>query len=250
MNDELKKQRLMTFIKWSVVLVACAVVAPVAYLAILGIAGVMVAGAIGLVGINLAPVVAMKLANLKIKAIVNEAKTNPIETLYVQSHEKRQASEVFKQSITAFSTEIKNFADQTKLFKTDYPEDAERFEKQLAAMHKLLQFRESRYRQLQVELDNFDKAIARAQAMWNMSQAAQKMNKMAGMETGDPFEKIKADSAINSVMSSMNKAFAEMETALLDNEEVQQASMMVTNDPRPTLTSLQSSSVSKGVLVN
>lgn len=245
MNDEMKKQRLMTIIKWGVVLVACAIVAPVAYFAILGIAGIMIAGAIGLLGINLAPVVAMKLANLKIKAIVHEAKTNPIETLYAQSQEKRQASEIFKQSITAFSTEIKNFTDQTNLFKTEYPEDAERFEKQLLAMNKLLQFRESRYKQLQVELDNFDKAIARAQAMWNMSQAAQKMNKMAGMETGDPFEKIKADSAINSVMSSMNKAFAEMETALLDNEEIQQASAMVTNNPSPTL---QYSNVSTGVV--
>lgn len=235
MDDEIKKKRLVTALKWGISGVAIIVVAPMVFLLIKGVVGLAIAGAIGLSAINLAPVVAMKLANQKVKAIVKEAKTNPIETLYVQSQEKRAASETFKGSITAFRTEIKNFSDQTVTFKKDYPEDAARFENQLAAMDKLLKFRESRYKQLQVELDNFDKAIARAQAMWSMSQAAQKMNKMAGMETGDPFEKIKADSAINSVMSSMNKAFAEMETALMDNKEVQQATLLVENNPQPML---------------
>jgi hypothetical protein len=247
MNDEIKKQHTATLVKWGVIGVTAAVIAPLAWMAVTGIAGLMIAGGLVIVGTNAAPWLALKAANMRYRAlgaervehiekVSNAAAVNPIETLIIQSQEKRNASDIFRTAITVFRTEIKNFTDQTNLFKKEYPEDVARFENQLDAMNKLLTFRESRYKQLQIELDNFDSAIKRAQAMWKMSQAAQKMNKMAGMELGDPFEKIKADSAINSVMSSMNKAFAEMETALMDNKEVQQATLMVENDPQPTLT--------------
>jgi septal ring factor EnvC (AmiA/AmiB activator) len=213
-----------------------AVIAPIALLAIKGILGIAVAGGLGLLGLNVAPVFAQKMSNWKYRAldaetvehmekVSNAAAQNPIETLINQSMEKRQASDQFRSAITMFRTEVSNFKTQIDGFAREYPEDVARFQSQLDAMNKLLKFREDRYKQLQVELDNFDSAIKRAQAMWKMSQAAQKMNKLAGMEIGDPFEKIKADSAINSVMTSMNKAFAEMETALLDNPELQKAKM-------------------------
>lgn len=239
-----KQQKIMTIAKWGIGLVACAIVAPVAYLAITGLVGILIAAGIGLIGINAAPVVALKLANMKdraidaervenIKQVVTAASVNPIETLIQQSFEKRQASDQFKLAITAFATEVSNFANQVKVFEKEYPDDAQRFRDQLAAMIKLLDFRKDRYKQLQIELDNFDAAIKRAEAMWKMSQAAQKMNKLAGMEVADPFVKIKADAAIDSVMSSVSKAFAEMETALLDNKELQQANskQALTNQP-------------------
>lgn len=249
MNDEeisQKTQHKINAIKWGITILAVAVIAPIAWLAVSGMIGIALAGAIGLVGINLAPVMALKLGNMKNRAIdaerveniekvSNAAAINPIETLIQQSMEKRQASDQFKGAITLFRTEVKNFADQIAGFAKEYPDDVARFQTQQDAMNKLLKFREERYTQLQGELNNFDAAIKRAQAMWKMSQAAQKMNKLAGMELGDPFEKIKADSAINSVMTSMNKAFAEMETALMDNKEVQKASLMVENNPQPTI---------------
>jgi len=245
MENEDQKQRKISMIKWGITIVAVAVLAPVAWLAVSGMVGIALAAGIGLVGINAAPVLALKAANMKNRAIdaerveniekvSNAAAINPIETLIQQSQEKRLASDQFRTAITMFRTEVKNFADQIAGFAKEYPEDVDRFKIQLDAMNKLLTFRESRYKQLQAELDNFDSAIKRAQAMWKMSQAAQKMNKLAGVELGDPFEKIKADSAINSVMTSMNKAFAEMETALLDNKEVQQA-QMIENNASPVL---------------
>ena len=246
MEDEVQKQRKINMIKWGITIVAVAVAAPIAWLAVSGMVGLALAGAIGIIGINAAPVLALKAANMKNRAIDAErvgniekvstaAAVNPIETLIQQSMEKRQASDLFRNAITMFRTEVKNFTDQMTQFAKEYPDDVDRFRVQLDAMNKLLSFREGRYKQLQVELDNFDSAIKRAQAMWKMSQAAQKMNKMAGMEMADPFEKIKADSAINSVMTSMNKAFAEMETALMDNKEVQQAQRLE-NSPSPALT--------------
>lgn len=252
MEDQVKKQQFIKIATVGVALVACALALPVIIYGALGMMGFLIAGAIGLIGINAAPVVALKLSDWKYRAmdeervqhiekVVKAAEVNPIETLIQQSMEKRQASDAFKQSISAFSTEVKNFTDQIKEFGKEYPDDVARFQAQLDAMNKLLSFRQDRYKQLQKELDNFDSAIKRAQAMWKMSQAAQKMNKMAGVELADPFVKIKADAAIDSVMTSMNRAFSEMETALLDNKEVQQATLAVEHSSSPVL-QLQSQS--------
>lgn len=248
MTDAEKKAQFAKFAKYGVIGLFCAIIAPVAWMAVTGIAGMMVAVGMIAVGSAIAPVASLKLANMKYRALDAErvshvekvseaAATNPIETLINQSMEKRQASDQFRNAITMFRTEVKNFTDQIAGFAKEYPDDVARFQTQLDAMNTLLKFREDRYKQLQKELDNFDAAIKRAQAMWKMSQAAQKMNKLAGMELGDPFEKIKADSAINSVMTSMNKAFAEMETALLDNKEVQKAQTqsLIENNPQPML---------------
>jgi hypothetical protein len=46
-----------------------------------------------------------------------------------------------------------------------------------------------------------------------MSQAAQAANAAAGMDTGDQFERLKADTACDAVFESMNRAFAELEVA-------------------------------------
>lgn len=249
MNDEVNKQKLVNIVKWGSIITISLIAAPIVFVLAKAALGAVIAlglaGLIAVAGIEFSPVIAMKLANRKVKEIVSEATSNPIETLYNQLAEKRQSSNAFKDSITLFRTEIKNFEQTTAQFKKQYPEDAERFEKQLSTMNQLLSFRESRYKQLQIELDNFDKAIARAQALWNMSQAAQKMNKLAGVKMADQFEKIKTDSAVNSVMNSVNKAFSEMETALLDNEEVQKAALVQLDQKQPQLLTMSIDSKEK-----
>ena len=55
------------------------------------------------------------------------------------------------------------------------------------------------------------------------------MNKLAGMNTGDEFARIKNEAAVDSVMSNLNKAFAQMETATMVNRKPVQSAL--TNVP-------------------
>lgn len=210
-------------VKWGIYALGILVAAPLALYLLKGIIALALAGVAGLAAIYLAPVAEMKVRNLQVKMVAAEATTNPIETLLNQLADKQRAAGEFAQRITDFRTEVKNFAGKFDGYKKQYPEDAPQFEAQLATMQQLLHYREERYQEVKVELDNFSHAIERAKAMWDMSQAAQRMNKAAGKQAGDVFEKIKTDAAIDSVMKSVNSAFSQMETALLDNPEVQQA---------------------------
>ncbi|MFP6560898.1 hypothetical protein WJ542_21730 [Paraburkholderia sp. B3] len=224
--------------KWLVIAAGVAVAAPAALLLLKGLVALIVAGVVGLSAIYLGPVVEMKLRNAKVKLIVAEAQSNPIETLLNQLADKRRAAADFADRITEFRTEVKNFQDKVSLFEKQYPDDAPRFRSQLQTMQQLLHFREDRYKQVNAELENFAHAIDRAKAMWDMSQAAQRMNKVAGQQSGDTFEQIKTDASIDSVMKSVNMAFSQMETALLDNPEVKQAQQAaIAADPRVGLPS-------------
>lgn len=244
MNEEMeiKKQQLAKMVKFGLIGLFCAVAAPVAWLAVTGIAGMLAAVGVAAVGYNLAPVVALKLANAKYRALDAEkvshltkvqsaAAENPIQTLQLEYDARVKSTDRFKQGITEFRTEIKNYQDQVKQFETEYPEDAKSFKDQLAAMMANLKAREEKYKAVQEELVKFDNTIKRMNAMWKMALATQKMNKLAGMNTGDEFARIKTEAAVDSVMSGVNKAFAEMETEMMVNKKAP----ALTNNASPVL---------------
>ena len=237
------KQKFITIAKFGVVLAACALALPVVVYGALGLVGIFIAGGIGLVGINAAPVIALKLANAKYRALDAErvsnitkiqdaAADNPIETLQLEYDARLKSTDRFAQGITDFRTEIKNYSDQVKQFETEYPEDAQSFRDQLAAMKSNLATREAKFDAVKGELVKFDNTIKRMRAMYKMALATQKMNKLAGMNTGDEFARIKTESAVDSVMSSVNKAFAEMETEVMINKKSTPA---LANEPSPVL---------------
>lgn len=219
MNEiELKRQKMATWAKWSLGLLGAVVISPVIFLAVKGLVGLAIAGIVGLTIISFAPVLSMKFANWKIKGIKSEAATNPIETLQVQLIEKKEALLRFLNSINSFAAEVKGFEDKVEQFKREHPSEAAQFDEQLKAMIELLENRKLKYRRAREQVNFFEASIDRARAKWEMAQAAIRMNKLAGMQTGDEYEKIKVETAIDSVQTAMNTAFAELETALLSEE--------------------------------
>lgn len=214
MNEQ-QVQRLATALKWGLGLVAAAIIAPLVFLAIQGLIGLAIAGILGLAIVNGAPWFSMKFANWKLRAIKHEARTNPVETLQNELVKKREALAQFADSITAFATEVGNFTTKVEQFKREHPEQAAVFEQQLAGMKDLLEARRRRYKEADRAVDQFEAEISRASALWDMSQAAQKMNRVAGKQAEDVFAQIKRDTALDSVQTSLNRAFAELETSLL-----------------------------------
>ena len=226
--DEQKKQQFITVAKWGVIIAACAVALPVVVFGALGMVGIMIAGGIGLVGINAAPVVALKLANMKyramdaealshIKKVEQQAAENPIETAVAQSQAFKERGKKQLEAITAYSTEVNNFETMTVEFSKKYPEAAPRYAQQLATMKQALSYKNAKYTELQQNIKKMDEQIEFLKANWKMSQALQKANALAGLDSEDPMAQLKADAAINSVVTSINRAFAEMDSSVLQD---------------------------------
>lgn len=237
------EQRRERIKKWGTIgLIAAAglIVSPIIFMAIQGLIGLAIAAVVGLTIVTFAPVVAMKFANWKLRSIKAEAMKNPIETLQNIYNEKRGALTTFKQNIESFTAQVGKYESELDQFKAKFPAKADVFEEQLTKMKQLLRVRVESYKNAKAELQLFDKKIEEADAMWKMSQSALALNKAAGMDIGDEFEKIKVETSLDSVELSMNNAFAQLETALMDSEDINSQLLIpnkqpLTIDVTPTL---------------
>lgn len=221
---EEKKAKFSGWIKIAALGVVGLVVAPVILTAIGGLIGLAVAAGVGFVLIQLAPWFALKVANYKyrlidaekvshIKEVVSAAEQNPIETLTALLIAKKAAFQVFKSSVETAATARSNFADKVIKFKTQYPARAPEFEAQLARMSDLVERKKKALSEAKTSLADGDSKLEEMKAYYEMSKDAIEANRAAGMDTGDAFEKLKADTACDAVFSQMNAAFAQLEVA-------------------------------------
>lgn len=208
-----RKEKIKKWASIGLIGLAGLVVSPFIFLAVKGLIGLAIAAVVGLTIVTFAPWVAMKFANWKVKAIVHEAKENPIETMVNLLAAKRQAFEVFKDNVTTAVTARDTFKTKCISFAKKFPARAEEFNTKLADMTVLVERKKHALSDAQDSLEQGQLKLEEMQAYWEMSQAAQAANQAAGMDTGDQYEKLKADTAVDAVFESMNRAFAQLEVA-------------------------------------
>lgn len=194
------------------------IVAPFIYTAIQGLIGLVVAAAVVL-GVNFfVPVVADRAANLRINLIKSAAAKDPIPTLQRDYARRESALNDFKESIKTFAAAYLTFKDKLDQFKTDYPADAAKYDEMLTKMKQLLEVRKAKYVEAAASLNKYSSEIDRAKAIWDMGQEAAKMSNAAGMTNGDFMDKLRVETALDSVTMSMNTAFADLEDSLLEDK--------------------------------
>lgn len=219
-----KRDKFSTWIKVAVLGVVGLAVAPFIMLALGGLLGLAVAAAVAFILVQLAPWFALKVANWKyrlmdaekvdhIKKVASAAEQNPIETLTALLLAKNKAFEVFKSSVEQAVTARSNFKTKVAKFKERYPARAAEFETQLARMTDLVERKKTALGDAKQSLEDGAMKLEEMKAYYEMSKDAIEANRAAGMDTGDAFEKLKADTACDAVFESMNLAFAQLEVA-------------------------------------
>jgi hypothetical protein len=190
-------------------------------LALKGLIGLIAFAAISGTSLALMPVVGMKVQNWKLKLLKAEAAANPIETL--ENEYRRQLGVLRDQSgkIQQFRAGVLTFGDQLEGFKAQFPGNAAKFDRQYQAMEQLLSKREKSYQAAQAQVKQFSHEIEKAKAIWEMSKAAAAASQSGGMTTDDFYAKIETDTALGSVQTSMNLAFSQLDSALLETSPVQ-----------------------------
>jgi hypothetical protein len=200
------------------------IVSPIIFLAIQGLVGLVIAGVVGLSIVTFTPWMTMKFANWKVRAIMSEAKENPIETMINLLAAKQIAFKEFQVNVTTAVTARNSFKSKIETFAAKYPARAPEFKTQLVRMTDLVERKKKALNDAEHMLQEGQNKLEEMKAYWDMSQAAQAANKAAGMDTGDQFERLKSDTAVDAVFESMNRAFAELEVA---------AALDVDSDDRP-----------------
>lgn len=205
----------------AVVALCVIVAAPAIALLVKGLVGLVVAAVVGFGAIAAAPVLGHQFAVWKIKGMKAIARANPVETLQSVYVEKKQALAQFLHQIQQFSADVATFSQKVEQFKIDYPNDAPTFIQHLNKMIQLLELRKAEYRKAEQALGKFEGEIAKAESIWRMSQAAASVSKSAGFDADEVYAKIKTETAVEQVQLSLNQAFAQLDTALLESESDQ-----------------------------
>jgi hypothetical protein len=200
------------------------VVAPFILMTIGGLIGLAIAAGISFTLVQLSPWFALKVANWKyrlidaekvehIQKVTSAAEQNPIETLTALLLAKKVAYNSFKDSVTQSITARSTFKDKVDKFKVKYPARASEFESQLRRMTDLVERKKKALFEAQSSLEDGDNKLEEMKAYYEMSKAAIEANQAAGMDTGDAFEKLKSDTAVDAVFESMHAAFSQLEVA-------------------------------------
>lgn len=226
MNIDEKRRKIELAVKVGALFLVGFIVSPFIFVAIQGVAGLIVAGTIGFAAINLAPWAAAKIANWRIMALKHEAARNPVETLQNDYLRRQESLKDFGAAITTFSAKVSTFADKLVEFRKQYPDEVEKFNAQLAKMRQLLDLRRAKYKSAQAELARYEDEIQKAGAIWQMGQAAADMAEAAGMTEEDFLAKIQVETALDSVQAQLNVAFSDLEQALTDEDDAKTAGIL------------------------
>ncbi len=215
------RQRWVMIFKWGLGIVGAALVAPVIFMAIGGILGLIVAGVVSFTAIQLAPVFSFKLANWRMKLLMEEAEKNPIQTLNNLLIEKTQELNVASEAIKQFDQSILDFGSKVDTFKVEYPDDALMYEGILQRMKEVLEAMKNAHRAAKNEVQGLGTQIQRATAIYDMALAAQKVTTLSGTAEKQVFADIKQRIAFDSVQSQLNGAFASLNHALEERSDAQ-----------------------------
>lgn len=222
MNDlELKRKRIELLVKAVVLVGICLVLGPFYAIIMHGLgalAAIVGTLLVGWVGVMFIPWFAAMIANARLKAIKFEAAKNPIETLQNEYKEKAQALADYRVHITEAHAGVENYHNQLETFKRQYPDEAEQLEAEYNKSKELLALKIRNYEASVQALKDFDRVIKKAQAKWEIGQAAAKMNKLVGADADAFFSKIMEETALDSVQKSLNTAFADLELSFVDEK--------------------------------
>jgi len=258
-DPEAKRKRIARRWKVGIALVIGVVAAPFVIAGIEGLAGLFVIWVMGTVGLQLAPVISMKVANWKIKAIKAEAEKNPIETMENIYKDKSVAIQDGDDKIVAFEGRFRTYMDQLEQFKDAHPTKAARFEQigktMLAGLHRM----KKKQRIAKAEQKAYWEKVVEAKAIFAMALAAQAVSELSADAEQQVFQQIKEQVAFDTINNTFNSAVAAMSLDLEDPEEFS-PDLLTSNKDLPKLAAvpadeeddlekLESSSTTEKVIV-
>jgi hypothetical protein len=216
MNNTLeqKRQNIERAVKIIVLCVVAFLVSPFIFATIKGLAGLAIAAVVALVMINVAPSAAALIATWRLKALKAVAAANPIETLQIAYNTRKESLIKQRDNIKARIAVASKIFSQITNFERQFNKPSPRrvpYEK----LNQLIELSKSRYQNAQVALVDFGRVIEEKSADWEIVQSMNEANKLR--QAGEDFtSKLMSDTALTTVQTGLDTAFAELDAAVMD----------------------------------
>lgn len=229
------------------ILAVAAIAAPVIWAAVTGLIGIVVAGVIVSTSLTVAPLFAALLSNLRIQGFKIIAARNPIEHLQNDYMRQEKLIEQLNQEILKAAAEANLYDENMKELVREYPAEAAQFHQDSKLAHEQIgQMREEHGNALQ-DLVEYEAEIKKAAAVYKMALARERLVKVVGHISGDYMDKIRKETAIDSVKLKVSHSRAALEQSVLQarnrrlgKQKVQAAKQQAAQQPLPMVERVES----------
>lgn len=215
MDLSLQQRKLASWVRIGLFALVALVVSPIIFMIVKGIVGLAIAA--GLIALTTwgVPILGDVFSNWKLGILKSVASSAPIETMQNIFRDRAKKIQEAMDLLTEFGGEVRTFASQVESLVRRYPDQKEKYEGILKKMQEVLEFRTKSIQNAKAALKVYGDEINKAQAVWEVSQSALRLNKKMKLTDGDILNEIKSKTAIDSVEKSLNMAMSELDTALL-----------------------------------
>lgn len=207
-----KEAKIKTVATWGIGLGAMALLAPVVFLALQGVAALVAFVVIGAVAVNLAPAFGRLVAAWRIKAIQAVAAANPIETqkLFIMQSFEKHAKE--QQALEEYRTEIANYEVDVTNYARQYGEqEAAEMQDYLRMQQDALQQMEDASTRAYAQLKTLEQEVKKWEAKYKMAEKGRKLSKRMGQTlTLSQDDKIAMEASFQKMQSSINASMVAM----------------------------------------
>lgn len=211
---ELKRAKIEKIVGGGLLLVLGFVVAPFIYIALKGLAGLMVAGGVIAVSYYSAPAVGRWLGNMRIKALKAVAAADPISTLQNIYREKKEALIKQRDNIKQLISVKSKIKDQIAAYKERFGKASPR-QASYDQLELLINVTMQKYERAQRGLVNFGELIEEKAADWDIACSMAEASKLAKL--GEDFvSKLMQDTSFTTIQDGLNMALAELDASVMD----------------------------------
>lgn len=215
LDVERRRDRLAGVIQWAVIAGLGALVAPLAFALLQATVALALSAVLAMSAVVLAPVLATRLANWKMAAILADARNNPMPTLERELLARQQALRNFGAQLRASLAQMDSFDAGCEDAARQFPDMASRWRARATKARALAESQKRSYARAHRSVDEFSTEVQRCRTEWKLVLAESAMNKALTVGLNDPLAQLRAHTAIDSVTDRMNEAFAGLELELL-----------------------------------
>lgn len=222
-----------TVVKYGSVLALGFLVAPYIFIAIGGLIGLGVAAVVLALGSALAPTISLKIANFATKKLIQEIRENPVESRIKVYNDRFESLTLGAEDLRKFQVSISTFASKLDGLIKTYPEDAAKFQSQLATMKQLLELRYKGWEAAKESLENYAAMTQRVRAIWEMTLASDELHMSAGRLQETAHMQIINDETIRVAEDGMARSFANLDHLLrMEQIEAGPSNVIPINEPK------------------
>lgn len=217
---EKNKDKFKTVASFVIPIILLAVTAPFLKSAFNGAVAAIGIFILYLVSITVIPVLSTKLANWKFNALVEEAKNNPMPTIFYRLEQREKAYKDIESKVIQGNAALESYivAAQKALNAGRNQEDRDKWQKRIPVAGQKIEHNRQELKKLRIQLADYREQVKYASVEWDAIVAERAANVSMDLFNGTPMDQLLERTSLKAIDDGMNISFERMYIATIGDD--------------------------------